>query len=81
VTTAIIPSDKATVSIERPADPGLLSLFGLAEAKFEARAGLPASTRADWNAVIEDYNRLATKPHGSLSQIVREICEKAPGGD
>lgn len=74
-------SDKAAVTIARPDDPALRTLFGLAEAKFEARTGAPASTRADWNAVTQEYNALTSKARGPLSQIVREFCEKAPGGD
>ena len=72
---------RAGITIAPPQDPSLRTLWDLALAKFEARTGAQPATKADWNQLTNEYNALTSKPHGSLGQVVREICEKAPGGD
>lgn len=67
--------------IHGPEEPELATLWTLAVAKFEAAAGRPPGTRADWHQVTADYARLVSKPHGTLSQIMQERCAEAPGGD
>lgn len=72
---------KAPIIVNAPTDPALRVLWDLARAKFETRAGAPPSTKHDVDAVMNDYHALIRKPRGSIAHIIREICEKAPGGD
>jgi hypothetical protein len=67
---------KAPIVINPPTDPELARLWDLARVKVAAR-----SKALDWREVTREYNALTTKPHGALSQIIRERCEKAPGYD
>jgi hypothetical protein len=77
---SVVLDDRPTISIQPPADPESAKLWDLAVAKVEARFGEPR-TKAAWNQVTREFNALTTKPHGALSQMIRERCDKAPGGD
>lgn len=68
--------------IEGPAQPELLTLWRLAQAKVEQAQ--PLTDLDAWNAVVAEYGRLVGKHHGTLGevvQVIRERCEEAPGGD
>lgn len=73
--------DKPTVMVNPPEDPALATLWGLALAKTEAATGRSPAVRADMKAVVDEYQRLMAKARGSIADIIRERCEKAPGGD
>jgi hypothetical protein len=60
---------KAPIVINPPADPALARLWLLAHAK------------TGGHGVVTEYEALLRKPHGSLTSVIREICEKVPGGD
>jgi hypothetical protein len=78
---SVILADRPTITIQSPADPELAKLWALAVAKFEARTGGLPALKAEWNQITREYNALTTKPHGAISQLIRERCDKAPGGD
>ena len=71
---------KAPIVINAPTDPALKRLWDLAESKVGARGKSP-ETKADWHAVQDEYHAMLGKQRGSIGQVIREICEKAPGGD
>jgi hypothetical protein len=64
--------------VNAPTDPVLGGLWRLAMAKFSAKTGALPSTTDEWNTVTRDYAVLTSKPHGSLRQIIREVC-RMPG--
>jgi hypothetical protein len=68
-------------TINAPQDPALAILWRLAMAREKAVLGRPPAEKAELHAVIDRYHDLLNKPRGSLSDIIRERCEKAPGGD
>jgi hypothetical protein len=78
---SVILIDRPTITIQPPADAELTKLWDLAVSKVMARLGADPATRDDWNQVTRAYNALTTKPHGALSQMIRERCDQAPGGD
>jgi hypothetical protein len=65
------------VTVNAPSDPEYARLWSLAVAKF----GQAPTTKADYAAITEAYHALLGKSRGTISQVIREICEKAPGGD
>jgi hypothetical protein len=60
---------KAAIVINAPTDPELARLWLLAHVKTEG------------HGVVAEYEALRRKVHGSMTHVIREICEKAPGGD
>jgi hypothetical protein len=77
----VILEDRPLITIQAPADPEMAKLWALAILKFRARTTTLPMTKDEWNQVTREYNALTTKSHGAMSQIIRERCEKAPGGD
>ena len=69
------------IIVNTPRDPEHARLWSLALSKFQARTGGAPTTKADADAVAQDYHALLGKQRGAVSQVIREICEKAPGGD
>ena len=69
------------IIVNDPTDPALRVLWDVARAKFEAGEGRAPSTKEDADRITEAYGALMRKPHGTLNHVIREICEKAPGGD
>lgn len=72
---------KAAIVINAPTDPELLRLWNLALVKVQARDGKLPDTKTGWQVVFDDYRALTTKASGSISQVIREVCAKVPGGD
>jgi hypothetical protein len=78
---SVILADRPTITLQPPADPELAKLWTLAILKFKARTAALPTMKDEWNQVTREYNALSAKPHGILSQIIRERCEKAPDYD
>ena len=80
-TIEITRPGRAPLVLVAPLEASLRTLWDLANAKFEARAGHPVTTPADAHLFMTSYTELLTKERGSLSSILRERCEKAPDHD